>query len=85
MEYTSVKEKDNCQACWGQKGGVRGNENRVGGMVLCDYCTAKSWGEPLVSPEGAKSFEVAKLHNSYVWRKYPCPVEQCPFCEQEAD
>lgn len=31
---------DNCQICHGAKGGVRGNENRMNGIVCCDYCTA---------------------------------------------
>ncbi len=31
---------DNCQVCHGAKGGVRGNENRVHGIVCCDYCHA---------------------------------------------
>jgi len=29
---------DNCQVCHGAKGGVRGNENRIRGLVACDYC-----------------------------------------------
>jgi len=31
---------DNCEVCDGAKGGVRGNENRIGGLVACDYCHA---------------------------------------------
>lgn len=31
--------RDNCEFCLGHKGGVRGNENRIGGHVVCDYCT----------------------------------------------
>lgn len=31
--------KDGCESCKGSKGGVRGNENVVNGVVLCDYCT----------------------------------------------
>lgn len=31
---------DNCQVCKGERGGVRGNENVIDGIVLCDYCTA---------------------------------------------
>lgn len=33
--------RDNCTACAGASGGVRGNENLVYGLVVCDYCTAK--------------------------------------------
>ncbi len=32
--------KDNCEVCKGAKGGVRGNENVIDGVVTCDYCTA---------------------------------------------
>lgn len=31
---------DNCQVCRGERGGVRGNENRLDNLVVCDYCTA---------------------------------------------
>ena len=30
---------DNCVRCLGLLGGARGNENRIDGRVLCDYCT----------------------------------------------
>jgi hypothetical protein len=33
--------RDNCQVCHGERGGVRGNENVVGGVVMCDYCHAE--------------------------------------------
>lgn len=35
---------DNCQRCYGQRGGMLGNENRVNGEVLCDYCTSEALG-----------------------------------------
>lgn len=31
---------DKCEKCKGKRGGVRGNENVVGGVILCDYCSA---------------------------------------------
>ena len=31
--------KDKCEFCLGAKGGVRGNENKIGGVVVCDYCS----------------------------------------------
>jgi hypothetical protein len=31
--------RDNCQVCEGFRGGVRGNENIVEGITLCDYCS----------------------------------------------
>jgi hypothetical protein len=30
--------QDRCQFCLGAKGGVLGNENVIGGVVVCDYC-----------------------------------------------
>lgn len=32
--------KDGCQVCKGTCGGVKGNENIINGMVICDYCDA---------------------------------------------
>lgn len=33
-------QRDRCEACSGERGGVPGNENIVDGKVLCDYCHA---------------------------------------------
>lgn len=35
------EERDNCQLCYGRNGGVKGNENVINGLVVCDYCSAK--------------------------------------------
>lgn len=32
------KYPDDCQVCGGQFGGVRGNENIVNGITMCDMC-----------------------------------------------
>jgi ribA/ribD-fused uncharacterized protein len=32
--------RDNCQVCLGTRGGVRGNENVIDGVITCDYCHA---------------------------------------------
>lgn len=32
-------ERDACEMCLGAKGAVPGNENRHGGVVMCDYCS----------------------------------------------
>ena len=32
--------KDGCQVCNGECGGVKGNENIIDGIVMCDYCDA---------------------------------------------
>jgi hypothetical protein len=34
-------KKDNCEVCHGANGGVRGNENVVDGVIMCDYCHVK--------------------------------------------
>ena len=31
-------EPDNCQICHGARGGTKGNENIIDGIVMCDYC-----------------------------------------------
>jgi hypothetical protein len=36
-----LMRKDNCEVCKGEKGGVRGNENVIDGVVTCDYCHAE--------------------------------------------
>jgi predicted CXXCH cytochrome family protein len=33
-------EKDNCTICHGIKGGVKGNEIKDNGKLICDYCHA---------------------------------------------
>lgn len=33
-------EVDDCSRCHGSRGGVKGNENIVNGVLLCDYCCA---------------------------------------------
>lgn len=56
-----VKALDGCEFCLGAKGGVPGNENRIGGHVVCDYCTplatdiqraAGVQGAPAAEPKG---------------------------------
>ncbi len=32
-------EVDNCQICKGARGGVKGNENVIKGITVCDYCS----------------------------------------------
>jgi hypothetical protein len=43
--------KDNCEICQGRKGGVRGNENKVQGLVVCDYCHADIRADRLSAEE----------------------------------
>jgi hypothetical protein len=46
--------RDRCETCDGTQG-VRGNENLVGGTVLCDYCHAK-WFKKEVKPMNDTTF-----------------------------
>lgn len=39
LRAAAAKALDGCEFCLGAKGGVPGNENRIGGHVVCDYCT----------------------------------------------
>jgi hypothetical protein len=39
--YGHIEEPDNCSVCKGARGGVRGNENNIDGVVMCDYCHAE--------------------------------------------
>lgn len=36
----SPRRLDNCEVCRGARGGVFGNENVIGGVIVCDYCHA---------------------------------------------
>lgn len=38
----AAPQRDNCEVCHGERGGVPGNENRVHGTVMCDYCHAET-------------------------------------------
>ena len=40
VAYPLYADRDNCELCFGTKGGVRGNENIINGQVICDYCHA---------------------------------------------
>jgi hypothetical protein len=35
----AITVRDNCSVCRGERGGVPGNENRIDGTVMCDYCS----------------------------------------------
>jgi hypothetical protein len=42
LEETQVSgDKDACEICKGERGGVPGNENVVEGVTMCDYCHAE--------------------------------------------
>lgn len=40
-----LTKRDNCERCKGSRGGVLGNENVIGGVVLCDYCSVDVYKE----------------------------------------
>lgn len=35
-----MSERDNCEVCLGTRGGTKGNENVIDGVITCDYCHA---------------------------------------------
>ena len=39
VEVYHSRLKDNCEVCKGSRGGVRGNENVIEGVVMCDFCS----------------------------------------------
>jgi hypothetical protein len=45
-ESVAAPQRDNCELCHGTRGGVPGNENRVDGKVICDYCHAAPVAHP---------------------------------------
>lgn len=45
--------RDNCEVCLGERGGVPGNENIIGGKVMCDYCSADRHASPVVGHKTA--------------------------------
>ena len=41
MTKTWEQLPDNCAMCEGTRGGTRGNENVIEGVVTCDYCSVR--------------------------------------------
>jgi hypothetical protein len=41
-EYLWKLLPDKCEVCHGDEGGVRGNENILDGILMCDYCHVKA-------------------------------------------
>jgi hypothetical protein len=39
-QWNPPADGDNCEICLGRNGGVRGNENIIDGVVMCDQCHA---------------------------------------------
>jgi len=35
--------RDDCEVCNGDRGGIRGSENIVNGVVMCDYCSTDNF------------------------------------------
>jgi hypothetical protein len=34
-----IRFADDCQVCHGKWGGIKGNENVIDGIIMCDYCS----------------------------------------------
>lgn len=51
-----MAELDNCEVCLGTRGGTKGNENVIDGVITCDYCHAHPpRAAPLASRESRKA------------------------------
>lgn len=46
-ERAYARLPDHCDVCHGLRGGVRGNENIVDGVVMCDHCSARKLSETM--------------------------------------
>ncbi len=77
--------KDNCQVCLGESGGVRGNENRIEGLVVCDYCHVKMSNGIAKSPDVPYDFPTARTHNTFTWDNKLCLVANCVWCQRRED
>jgi hypothetical protein len=58
----SKATRDNCEVCHGTQGGVPGNENRINGIVMCDYCHAE-WMEQRDATRQRSTDEPDKPHS----------------------
>jgi hypothetical protein len=39
VQAEHIRPADDCQVCHGKNGGVKGNENVIDSIVMCDYCS----------------------------------------------
>lgn len=81
-DWKGPQYPDNCQACFGKSGGVRGNENRIEGLVLCDNCSVKASNGMLKSPDAPKDFEASRRHNKAIWAGVKCKAPDCYVCNK---
>lgn len=81
MSKEPVKELDNCQVCFGVCGGVKGNENHVSGLVVCDHCHVAMGYKVIPSPPEPRTFDKARAHNKAVWAGATCSVDNCHYCK----
>lgn len=58
------RKLDNCQVCKGAHGGVRGNENRLEDVVVCDYCTAPCLGDSELARECRQALKEKNLERA---------------------
>ncbi len=70
------QERDNCQVCKGAKGGVRGNENRINGVVICDYCT-------VIWMDATNAGHVSPGNDGWTGKK--CPEPDCDDGQVETE
>jgi hypothetical protein len=63
-EYVRVdaSQPQECEICDGAKGGVPGNENIIGGKVVCDYCHAEGSHKVASQPKALTDVMLEKLY-----------------------
>jgi hypothetical protein len=79
-------ERDACEVCKGTQGGVPGNENIVNGVVMCDYCHAKTQ-QPIPQPANTDDRTADTIPDAKCWlprgHKGECDPETVPRCGAE--
>jgi hypothetical protein len=63
------KYPDNCQVCHGDNGGVKGNENIIDGIVMCDYCHMENSDKKMVI-KGLTQKEVKGMNRKEIMKYY---------------
>lgn len=66
--------KDKCEVCRGSRGGELGNENLIGGVIICDYChaTLSKFSELVIEKSGVEKLQEVNQQNL----DYACKVVQ---------
>lgn len=78
-------ELDACEVCGGAKGGVAGNENLIGGRVVCDYCHADgSFAAPPAQTVQSEAVALEACRAIVKWCDENPPAGDALWCVQLA-